>query len=95
MLVYQEQNPSGLQEEDSDKVVENEDCVTQKSQMKGNDEKERMENPKVKIILILELQMRDKLLDNNYKSKELVLHNEMEIEELKELRMMTEVWEST
>jgi hypothetical protein len=39
--------------------------------------------------------MRDKLLDNNYKSKELVLHNEMEIEELKELRMMTEVWEST
>jgi hypothetical protein len=36
-------------------VVENEDCVTQKSQMKGNDEKERMENPKVKIILILEL----------------------------------------
>jgi hypothetical protein len=39
--------------------------------------------------------MRDKLLDNNYRSEELVLHNELETEELKELRKMTEVWENT
>jgi hypothetical protein len=35
--------------------------------------------------------MRDKSLDDTYKSEELVLHNEMEIEDLKELRKTTQV----
>jgi hypothetical protein len=48
--------------------------------MKENDEEERMENPKVKTILTLKFQMKDKSLDDNYKDKELVLHNEMEYE---------------
>jgi hypothetical protein len=39
-----------------------------------------MENPKVKIILTLKLQMKNKLLNNNYRSEELVLHNEMDYE---------------
>jgi hypothetical protein len=49
--------------------VENEDYVTQKPQMSGNDEKERMEDLEVKTILILKLQMKDKSLDDNYKSE--------------------------
>ncbi len=39
-----------------------------------------MENPHVKIILILEFQMMNKFLNNNYKSKELVFFNEMDYE---------------
>jgi len=35
--------------------VEDEDCVTQKPQMWGNEEEEHMENLKVKTILISEL----------------------------------------
>jgi hypothetical protein len=36
--------------------------------MKGNEE-ERMEDLEVKTILIPEIQMKDKLLDDNYKMK--------------------------
>ncbi len=48
--------------------------------MKGNDEEKRMEDLKVKTILTIKLQMSDKSLDDNYRSKELVLHNEMDYE---------------
>jgi hypothetical protein len=48
--------------------------------MRGNDEEELMEDPKDKTILTLKLQMKDKLLDDNYKSEELVFHNEMDYE---------------
>jgi len=53
--------------------VENEDCVTHKPQMRGNEE-ERMEDLEVKMILTPELQMKDKSLDDNYRNKELVVH---------------------
>jgi hypothetical protein len=46
----------------------------------GNDEENRMEDLKVKTILTIEFQMKDKLLDDNYRSKELMLHNEMDYE---------------
>jgi hypothetical protein len=46
--------------------------------MKGNDKEEWMEDLEIKTILTSELQMKDKLLDGNYKSKELVFHNEMD-----------------
>ncbi len=48
--------------------------------MRGNEEEEWMEDFEVKIILTSELQMINKLLDDNYKSKGLVLHNEMDHE---------------
>jgi len=48
--------------------------------MKGNDEEKMMEDLKVKTILIIKLHMKDKLLDNNHGSKELVLRNEMDYE---------------
>jgi hypothetical protein len=35
--------------------VEDEDCVTQKPQMWGNEEKEQMENPEVNLILTSKL----------------------------------------
>jgi hypothetical protein len=60
--------------------VENEDYVTCKPQMRGNDEKKRMEDLEVKTILTLKLQMKVKLLDDNCKDKELMLHNEMDYE---------------
>jgi hypothetical protein len=37
--------------------------------MRGYDKEERMENLEVKIVLILKLQMKDKSLDDNYKSE--------------------------
>jgi len=46
----------------------------------GHDEKEWMEDLEDKIILISKLQMKDKSLDNNCRSEELVFHNEMDYE---------------
>ncbi len=48
--------------------------------MKGNGEEERMEDPKVKTTLTTEFHMKDKLLEDNYISKELVLRNETDYE---------------
>jgi hypothetical protein len=48
--------------------------------MQGNEKEEWMEDPKVKIILISKPQMTNKLLNNNYRSKELLFHNEMDHE---------------
>jgi hypothetical protein len=59
--------------------MENEDYVTHKPQMRGNEE-ENMEDPKVKMILTPKIQMKDKSLDDNYKSKELVVHIEVDYE---------------
>jgi hypothetical protein len=39
-----------------------------------------MENPEVKMILIPKFQMKDKSLDDNYRSKELVVHIEVDFE---------------
>jgi hypothetical protein len=39
-----------------------------------------MEDLEVKTILTLKLKMKDKLLNDNYRSEELVLHNEMDYE---------------
>jgi len=47
--------------------------------MKGNEEK-RMENLEVKTILIPELQMKDKSLDDNYRNEELVVHIKVDYE---------------
>lgn len=60
--------------------VEDGDYTTQKPQIKGNDKEEWVEDLDVKIILTLKLQMKDKLLDDNYKDEELVLHHEMDDE---------------
>jgi hypothetical protein len=49
-----------------------------------------MEDPDVKIILILELQMVNKLLNDNYKSEELVFFNEMD-HEIHNQEFMTEI----
>jgi hypothetical protein len=57
--------------------VEDEDCVPQEPHMRGN-EKERMENPKVRTILIPKLQMKDKLLNDNCRKEKLVVHIEVE-----------------
>ncbi len=51
MLVYWEQSVTRIQEEDFNTEVEDEDLVTQKPQMQGNEEEERMEDLKVKTIL--------------------------------------------
>ncbi len=55
MSIYLEQSGGGLQKEDFNMKVEDEVYVTQKPHMRGNDEKERMEDLKVKTILIIEL----------------------------------------
>jgi len=68
--------------------VEDEDCVTQKPQMWGNEEEEQMEDPKVKTILISKLQMTNKSLNDNYKSEELVFFNEMDHEVQNEKSML-------
>jgi hypothetical protein len=39
-----------------------------------------MEDLEVKTILTLKLKTKDKLLNDNYRSEELVLHNEMDYE---------------
>ncbi len=51
MSVYWEQNACGFQEDDFEMKVEDEDCVTQKPQIWGNEEKKWMEDSKVKTIL--------------------------------------------
>ncbi len=45
--------------------------------MRGNEE-ERMEDLGVETILIPELQMKDKSLDDNYKGEELMVHIEVD-----------------
>jgi hypothetical protein len=45
--------------------------------MRGNEE-ETMEDLEVKTILIPKLQMKDKLLDDNYRSEGLVVHIEVD-----------------
>jgi hypothetical protein len=80
MPIYWERSGGGLQEEDFDTKVEDEDYVTPKPHMNGNDEEERMEDLEVKTILTSKLQMKDKSLDDNYISEELVRHFEMDYE---------------
>jgi hypothetical protein len=58
------------QEEDSDTKVEDEDYVTQKSQIQGNEKKEWMEDLEVKTLFTSELQMMTHSLSDNYKKKE-------------------------
>ncbi len=48
--------------------------------MRGNEEKKQMEDLEVNTILALELQMKNKSLNDNYKSEELVFLNEMDHE---------------
>jgi hypothetical protein len=69
MLVYWEQSVGGLQEEDYGTKVEDEDCVTHKPQMRGNEEEEQMEDLEIKTIMTLDLQMKNKLLSDNYISE--------------------------
>ncbi len=66
MIVYWEQNARGFQAKVSNTKVENENYVKQKPHMWCNEEKEQMKNCKVNIILILELQITNKSLNNNY-----------------------------
>ncbi len=80
MSIYWEQSGVGLQEEDFDIEVEDEDYVTQKPQMRGNDKKKWMEDLEVKTILTSKLQIKDELWDNNCRIKELALRNEMDYE---------------
>ncbi len=47
--------------------------------MRGNEE-ERMEDLKVKTILSPKFQMKDKLLDDNHRSEELVVHIKVDYE---------------
>ncbi len=56
MLVYWEQSANGLQEDNSNMDMENEDNEKQQPQIWGN-EKKQMEDSKVKTILILKLHM--------------------------------------
>lgn len=51
MLVYQEQSAGGLQKEDFGMEVEDENYVTQKPQMQGNEKEKQMEHHEVNIIL--------------------------------------------
>jgi hypothetical protein len=55
MPIYWEHNACGLQAEDFDMEVEDEDYVTQKPQMQHNEKKEQMKDLEVNIVLSLEL----------------------------------------
>jgi hypothetical protein len=70
MLVCWEQSAGGFQEEDFDTKVEDENCVTYKPHMRGNEEEEQMEDFEIKTIMTLDLKMRNKLLSDNYRSEE-------------------------
>jgi hypothetical protein len=54
--------------------VEDEDFVSRKPHMQGNEKEEWMEDFKVKTILISELQLTNKSLKDNYKSEESLMH---------------------
>ncbi len=69
MPMYKEQSASGLQVEDSDMEVENEDCDIQKPQIQSNEYEEYMKGLEVNTILILELQMTNESVSNNCKSE--------------------------
>ncbi len=55
--MYWEQSVGGFQEQDFNTNVEDEDYVTQKQQIQGNEKEEWMEDFEVKTILISKLQM--------------------------------------
>ncbi len=69
MLVYQEQSANGVQVENFDTEEEDEDCEIQKPHMLSTKDEEHMEDHAVYIILIFDLQMIHKFVNNNYKNE--------------------------
>ncbi len=69
MPVYWEQNPSGVQAENFDMEEEDEDCEIQKSQMQSIKDEEQMKDPTINTILIFDLQMINKFVNNNCKTE--------------------------
>ncbi len=69
MLIYWEQNVGGTQVENSN-MEENENNAIIKPQMQSVEDEEQMKDPVINIVLILELQMTNKLVGNNCKSGE-------------------------
>ncbi len=69
MLVYWEWNASGVQVKNSDTEEEDENCEIQKPQMQNTKDEEQRENLMVNIILIFDLQMTKKSMNNNCKGE--------------------------
>ncbi len=69
MSMHWEQSASGLQVEDFDMEVEDEDYDIQKPHIQSNENEEHMKNLAINATLILELQMINKFVSNNYRSE--------------------------
>ncbi len=68
MPIYQEQSGGGVQVENFD-MEEDEDYEIQKPKMQSIENKEQMEDPTIKTILIFDLQMTNKSMSNNCRSE--------------------------
>ncbi len=71
MPVYWEQNMGGLQAENYNTEEEDEECETQKPQMQNIEDEKHMKDLTVNTILIFDLQMINKSMNNNYKSEKI------------------------
>ncbi len=69
MLVYWEQNTSGLQAKDSYTKVEDKDCDIQKPQIRSNENEEHVEDLMINTILIVQLHTTNEFVSSNYKSE--------------------------
>ncbi len=69
MPIYWEQSASGVQANNFDMEEEDEDCEIQKPQMQNTKDEEQVEDPMVNTILIFNLQMINKSVNNNYRSE--------------------------
>ncbi len=68
MFVYWEQNVSRVHKENFD-TKEDEDRAIQKPQIQNTKDEQKMKNPPFNTTLILELQMINKSMGNNYISE--------------------------
>ncbi len=69
MLIYWELNAGGIQAKNSGTKEKNENCEIQKPQMQNTKDEEQMEDPTVNTILIFDLQMTNKYVNNNCKNE--------------------------
>jgi hypothetical protein len=75
MPIYWKQSASGVQMKNSNAEEENKSSEMQKPQMQNIEDEEQMENLVVNTVLIFNLQITNKSMNNNYKVKDLGCKN--------------------
>lgn len=69
MSVYSEHSASGVQVDNFDLEQDDEDCETQKSQMKNVEDEKQIQDLRMNIMLIFNMKINNKFVSNNCRSE--------------------------